>query len=107
MTDKFDWDKNDTLKIWSFGPENKGPNILVDQVKQAQYMNEVRDSVCTAFQSATRYGVLAEENLRGARFNIVDSVLHADSVHRNGAQIDPCARRLFRGLQLASNPTLL
>jgi elongation factor 2 len=70
-------------------------------------MNEVKDSVCTAFQSATRYGVLAEENVRGIRYNLVDSVLHSDSVHRNGAQIDPCARRLFKGLQLASSPTLL
>lgn len=95
------------MKIWCFGPENSGANILVDQVKQAQYMNEVKDSVCTAFQSATKQGVLAEENLRGVRFNIVDSVLHPDSVHRNGAQIDPCTRRLFRGLQLASSPTLL
>lgn len=60
LIDEFDWDKNDTQKIWCFGPENTGPNILVDQVKQAQYMNEVRDSVCTAFQSATKHGVLAE-----------------------------------------------
>jgi len=70
-------------------------------------MNEVKDSVVTAFQSATRQGVLAEENVCGIRFNIVDSTLHQESVHRNGAQIEPCSKRLFRGLQLASKPTLL
>lgn len=70
-------------------------------------MTEVKDSVCTAFHSATRHGVLAEENLRGVRFNIVDSQLHTDSVHRNAPQIIPCTKRLFSGLQLASLPTLL
>lgn len=39
LVDQFNWDKNDTLKIWCFGPENNGANLLVDQVKQAQYMN--------------------------------------------------------------------
>lgn len=107
LVEQFDWDKNDTLKIWSFGPENMGANILVDQVKQAQYMNEVKDSVCSAFLSVTRNGVLAEENLRGVRFNIIDSNLHTDSVHRNAPQIIPCTKRLFNGLEIASAPTLL
>lgn len=52
-------------------------------------------------------GVLAEENLRGCRFNLVDAQIHPDAVHRNGAQMIPCARRLFNGLQLASTPTLM
>ncbi len=107
LVDEFNWDKTDAMRIWSFGPEGTGANLLVDQVKQAQYMNEVKDSVVNAFLSATKHGVLAEENLRGARFNIVDSVLHTDSVHRNAPQIVPCSRRLFSGLQLASTPTLL
>jgi elongation factor 2 len=33
LCEEFDWDKNDALKIWSFGPENCGPNILVDCAK--------------------------------------------------------------------------
>jgi elongation factor 2 len=70
-------------------------------------MNEVKDSVCSAFQTVTKQGVLADENVRGIRFNIVDSVLHADSVHRNAPQIIPACRRLFSGLQLSSKPTLL
>lgn len=80
---------------------------MVDQVKQAQYMNEVKDSVCSAFLSVTRNGVLADENLRGVRFNIIDSTLHTDSVHRNAPQIIPCTKRLFNGLEIASAPTLL
>lgn len=33
MDEPFNWDKNDSMKIWSFGPENSGPNILVDGTK--------------------------------------------------------------------------
>ena len=95
------------MKIWCFGPENIGANVLVDCVKGAQYVTEVKDSICTAFQNASKMGVLADENLRGCRFNLVDALLHPDSVHRNGAQIIPSAKRLINGLQLASTPTLM
>jgi len=104
---EFEWDKTDALKIWCFGPENTGTNLLVDCVKGAQYVNEIRDSVCSAFQNASKLGVLADENLRGCRFNLLDVKIHADAVHRNGAQIMPAARRLFQGLQIAATPTLL
>lgn len=70
-------------------------------------MNEIKDSICSAFQSASKQGILAEENMRGCRFNIVDSKVHPDAVHRGGAQILPASRRLFQGLQIASTPTLL
>jgi elongation factor 2 len=102
----FDWDKTEALKIWCFGPENVGTNILVDTVKGAQYLNEIKDSVCSAFQNASKQGVLADENLRGCRFNLIDVRVHPDAVHRSGAQIMPASRRLFQGLQIASRPTL-
>jgi len=39
LVDDFGWEKGDTLKIWSFGPENQGANILVDTTKGVQFMN--------------------------------------------------------------------
>ena len=30
LVDQFDWDPNDSKKIWCFGPETSGPNLLVD-----------------------------------------------------------------------------
>jgi elongation factor 2 len=75
------------MKIWTFGPENEGANIVVDMVKGAQYLNEIRDSVCSAFQNASKNGILADENMRGCRFNIVDVKVHADAVHRSGAHV--------------------
>ena len=28
-----DWEKNDSIKIWSFGPNSDGPNMLEDATK--------------------------------------------------------------------------
>ena len=107
LSKEFEWDKTDALKIWCFGPEDVGANVLVDTVKGAQYLNEIKDSLCTSFQYASKAGVLAEESIRGCRFNITDAQVHQDPPHRNGAQILPAARRLFQGLEIASTPTLL
>jgi elongation factor 2 len=82
LIDKYDWDQHDARKLWTFGPENNGPNLLVDQTKAVQYLNEIKDSMDSAFQWVTKEGVLAEETMRGIRFNILDVELHADAVHR-------------------------
>jgi elongation factor 2 len=70
-------------------------------------MNEIKDSMNTAFQHATKEGVLAEEELRGIRFNILDAKLHADSIHRGPGQVIPAARKLFNGAQYTSQPRIL
>lgn len=31
LVERHDWDSNEALKIWCFGPENSGPNLLVDK----------------------------------------------------------------------------
>jgi len=107
LVEEFQWDKESTMKIWCFGPENQGPNMLVDLTKGIQYMNEIKDSMNTAFQHATKEGVLAEEELRGIRFNILDAKLHADSIHRGPGQVIPAARKLFNGAQYTSQPRIL
>ena len=84
LCESYEWDKDDTLKIWSFGPENSGANILMDKTSAVQYMSEIRDSCESAWQWATKEGVMCEENMRGVRINVVDCVLHADAIHRGG-----------------------
>jgi len=106
MTEQYDWEKEDTLKIWSFGPENSGANILMDKTSAVQYMNEIRDSCESAWQWATKEGVICEENMRGIRINVVDCVLHADAIHRGGGQIIPTARRLYYACELTAQPRL-
>jgi elongation factor 2 len=95
------------LKIWCFGPDNAGPNVVVDVTKGVQYMNEIKESMVSAFQWASKQGVLCEENMRGMRFNVVDCELHTDAIHRGGGQIMPTARRLYYGLEMLTEPTLL
>jgi len=70
MSTDFGWDKELTKKIWCFGPDTMGPNILVDVTKGVQYLNEIKDSCVAAFQWATKEGVLAEENMRGIVFEV-------------------------------------
>ncbi len=82
LIDKYEWDQHDARKLWTYGPENVGPNVLVDQTKAVQYLNEIRDSIETSFQWISKEGVVAEEAMRGIRFNILDVELHADAVHR-------------------------
>lgn len=106
LADNYEWDIGDAKKIWCFGPDATGPNCVVDTTKAVQYLNEIKDSIASAFQWATREGVLCEEHMRGIRFNVTDVSLHADAIHRGAGQIMPTARRCFYAAQLTAEPRL-
>lgn len=61
LVDDFGWDKDLTKKIWCFGPDTMGPNMLLDATKAVQYLSEIKDSCVGAFQWASKEGVMAEE----------------------------------------------
>jgi len=107
LAEEHGWDPTDARKIWCFGPETTGANLLVDVTKGVQYLNEIKDSFVGAFQWATKEGVLCEENMRGIRFNVLDVTLHADAIHRGGGQIIPTARRVLYAAALTAGPTLM
>lgn len=107
MADDFGWDVTDARKIWCFGPDATGPNLLVDQTKAVQYLNEIKDSVVSGFQWASREGPVAEEPMRAIRFNIMDVTLHADAIHRGGGQVIPTARRVLYASALLAEPALM
>jgi len=102
--DDYVWDKDETTKIWSFGPNTNGPNMMVDCAKGVQFLNEIKDHCEAAFQWATREGAMCEENMRGCRFNIYDVNLHADAIHRGGGQIVPACRRVLYACELTAEP---
>lgn len=54
LNEKYDYDVTEARKIWCFGPDGTGPNILVDCTKGVQYLNEIKDSVVAGFQWATK-----------------------------------------------------
>jgi elongation factor 2 len=107
LADEHGWDVTDARKIWCFGPETTGANLLVDQTKAVQYLNEIKDSVVSGFQWATKEGPVAEEPMRSIRFNIMDVTLHADAIHRGGGQLIPTARRVLYAAALLAEPSLL
>ena len=106
LVDKFGWDSIEAKKMWVFGPDNQGPNLLVDSTKSVQFLNEIKDSMESAFQWVSKEAVLTEEAMRGIRFNIMDVVLHADAIHRGGGQIIPTARRVYYAAELTASPRL-
>jgi len=107
LAEEHGWDVTDARKIWCFGPETSGPNLLVDTTKGVQYLNEIKDSCVAAFQWATKEGCLADENMRGVRFNILDVTLHTDAIHRGGGQIIPTCRRVLYASVLSASPAIM
>merc|ERR1712121_461411 len=107
LADKYEFDVTEARKIWCFGPETNGPNIMVDCTKGVQYLNEIKDSCVAGFQWASKEGVLCDENMRSVRFNLYDVALHADAIHRGGGQIIPTARRVLYACVLTAAPRLM
>jgi elongation factor 2 len=106
LREKYDWDENNARKIWCYGPEMEGANMVVDTTQAVQYLNEIKEHVNSAFQWTTKEGPLCEENMRGIRFNIMDVTLHTDSIHRGAGQIMPPTRRACFAAELTAQPTL-
>ena len=104
LVEKFDWEKDETQKIWCFGPDASGPNMMIDVAKGAQFLNEIKDSMESAFQWATKEAVMCEENLRGVRIDIHDCALHTDAIHRGGGQLIPTGRRVIFACELTAAP---
>jgi len=107
LADKYEFDITEARKIWCFGPETNGPNIMVDCTKGVQYLNEIKDSCVAGFQWASKEGILCDENMRNVRFNLYDVALHADAIHRGGGQIIPTARRVLYACCLTAEPRLM
>jgi len=107
LAEKYGWDVTEARKIWAFGPNTNGANVVVDCTKGVQYLNEIKDSMIAALQWVTKEGILTNENMRGIRFNVMDVVLHTDAIHRGGGQIIPTARRVFFAAQLTAQPRLM
>merc|ERR1712178_97220 len=107
LADDYGWDVNFARKIWCFGPDTSGPNMFVDHTVGVQYLNEIKDHVVSAFQWASKEGPLAEEPMRGIRYNLYDVTMHADAIHRGAGQIMPTARRCMYACMLTAEPVLM
>ena len=107
LVEKYDWDKATTQKIWCFGPDGSGPNLVDDVTVGVQYLNEIKDSVVAGWQWVTKEGPLMDEVLRDVMIEMHDVVLHADTIHRGGGQIIPTSRRAFLAAMMVASPRLM
>ena len=107
LESEFNWDPTVSKKIWSFGPFDKGSNLVVNATKAVDYLNEIQEYVVSSFQSTSLEGALCDEPMRGIRFNVMDAQLHADAIHRGAGQIIQAARRGMLASELKAVPKLI
>lgn len=107
MNEEFGLPVDEGRKIWAFGPDGTGPNIIYDATTAVQYLNEVKESIVSGFQWATRAGPMADEPMRAIKFSVLDVTLHADSIHRGMGQIMPVARKVCYASLLCAEPNFL
>merc|ERR1711931_294538 len=55
LCENFEFDATDAMKIWTFGPESTGGNLLIDVTKGVQYLCEIQ---CPEAAVGGIYGVL-------------------------------------------------
>lgn len=102
------WEEASTpQKIWCFGDDQIGPNVVLEKTVGVAYLIEIKDSVVGGFKWACNEGPMCEERSRGLKLVVNDVTLHADAIHRGMGQVSPTARRVtYAGMYLAS-PCLL
>jgi elongation factor 2 len=82
-------------------------NMLIDETKGVQYLNESMDSIRSGFDDVIRSGPIAHEAVRGVKFVLHHFVPHEDPAHRGLAQLMPATRRSMLGAMLIADPVLL
>ena len=69
-----------------------GTNILIDDTKGIQHLNETMELVIEGLEEALEDGPLAAEPVQGSLIRLHDAKLHEDAIHRGPAQVIPATR---------------
>ncbi|WP_101295409.1 elongation factor EF-2 [Halegenticoccus soli] len=69
-----------------------GTNVLIDDTKGIQHLNETMELVIEGLEEALDDGPLAREPVQGALIRLHDAKLHEDTIHRGPAQVIPAVR---------------
>ncbi|ELY56670.1 elongation factor EF-2 [Natronolimnohabitans innermongolicus] len=69
-----------------------GSNILIDDTKGIQHLNETMELVVEGLEEALDNGPLANEPVQGTLIRLHDARLHEDTIHRGPAQVIPATR---------------
>ncbi|PAV22709.1 P-loop containing nucleoside triphosphate hydrolase [Pyrrhoderma noxium] len=109
--EKYQWDLLASRSIWAFGPDENGPNILLDDTLPSQVdkklLGTVKEHIKQGFQWGAREGPLCDEPMRGVKFRVLDASLAQEPIFRGGGQIVPTARRVCYSSFLMATPRLM
>ena len=90
---KHGWDLLASRNIWAFGPEDNGPNVLVNDTLPSEVdtklLGSTRESIKQGFQWGTREGPLCDEPIRNVKFRVLDASLAQEPIYRGGGQTSP------------------
>ncbi|EDR15917.1 uncharacterized protein LACBIDRAFT_181468 [Laccaria bicolor S238N-H82] len=109
--EKYQWDLLASRSIWAFGPDENGPNILLDDTLPSQIdkklLGTVKEHIKQGFQWGAREGPLCDEPMRNVKFRLLDASLAQEPIFRGGGQIVPTARRVCYSSFLMATPRLM
>jgi elongation factor 2 len=97
------WEADQAKKVAAIDPLG---NLLVDETKGVQFIQESMDSIRSGFDDVVHEGPLARETVRGIKFVLHHFVPHEDPAHRGLAQLMPATRRAMLGCMLIADPIL-
>ncbi|KAB1197388.1 MULTISPECIES: elongation factor EF-2 [Haloferax] len=84
-----------------------GTNILIDDTKGIQHLNETMELVIEGLEEALDDGPLAAEPVQGTLLRLHDAKLHEDTIHRGPAQVIPATRDAVHRSLIAGQVKLL
>ncbi|KAL7751862.1 U5 small nuclear ribonucleoprotein component [Sorochytrium milnesiophthora] len=107
----YGWDILAARSIWAFGPDEFGPNVLLDDTLPSEVdkklLFSVKESIKQGFQWGTREGPLCDEPIRNVKFKIMDATIAKEAIYRGGGQVIPTARRVCYSSFLMATPRLM
>jgi len=108
---KYDWDLLAARSVWGFAPDERGPNVLVDDTLPSEVskslLSSVRDYIIQGFSWACREGPLCDEPMRNVKFKVLDAKIAEQPINRGGGQLIPTARRVAYSAFLMATPRLM
>jgi len=111
LQSKYGWDILAARSLWAFGPDSRGPNVLLDDTLPGEadkrLLAAVRDSVTAGFQWGAREGPLCDEPMRGVKFKLLEALIAPEPLQRGGGQVIPTARRVIYSSFLLASPRLM
>lgn len=98
------WAADEARSVSAIDPTG---NMLVDETKGVQFLQESMDSIRSGFDDVIHNGPIARETVRGVKYVLHHFVPHEDPAHRGLAQLMPATRRAMLGSMLIADPVLL